>query len=324
MEKKNRFKDTQVRQKEIVDNLVSVVSNGQLSHAYIFEGMASSELVDVVHYVAAGLLCRKSSEIGRPCGECLSCQMIESGNHLNVIEVIREKNDITKDQVTELRLESFYKSIDNQAKVYIIRDAEKLNISASNSILKMLEEPFPNHYIFLLVSNANRLLDTIKSRAQLIRFRPINRKVLETYLIDHKIDHDFAYVLSSLANSQQEIDELVKDSNFINVYELAKDLIKKEGQGKSLYLEFNFTGKFLFDLDRVYNHYFLQILILIKQTQVMFLEKREVDHFVSIFKFSEWSLEKIINQIYTISQYQERIDRNVNLELMYASLFIDI
>lgn len=87
----------------------------------------------------------------------------------DVLVVRPENSKIIKDQILDLQSKFKTKSQFHIAKTYIIDEAQMMNDYAANSLLKFLEEPEDNIYAFLITSNINSVLSTIKSRCQLIK-----------------------------------------------------------------------------------------------------------------------------------------------------------
>ncbi len=119
--------------------------------------------------LAAQVLCR--SEGRRPCGQCASCRKIARGTHPDVITVRRLpdskgglKKEITVDQIRELSADAYILPNEADRKIYIIQEADRMNLNAQNAALKLLEEP-PNGAVLLLcVTNPSALLPTVRSR----------------------------------------------------------------------------------------------------------------------------------------------------------------
>jgi len=143
----------------------------KLSHAWLLLGEDSKELDAVSGFLAKTLLC--DSRAGRPCGVCAQCRKMEKGIHPDLISVERlpDKREITVDQVRALRQEAFVLPNDSSAKVFVIREADTMNQSAQNALLKVLEEP-PLYASFLLLGrNPGSFLETIRSRCQELRLQ---------------------------------------------------------------------------------------------------------------------------------------------------------
>src|SRR4030088_1864502 len=86
----------------------------------------------------------------------------------------------------ELEREANFRPFEGAARVFIVEDADNMNDQASNALLKTLEEPPPTSHLILTTSNPTALLPTIRSRCQTIRFAPIPRAAIESFLIEEK------------------------------------------------------------------------------------------------------------------------------------------
>lgn len=102
------------------------------------------------------------------CGFCHSCELMKSGSHpdFHVISPEKEGKAITVDQIRSSNRWAQESSQLNGLRVIVVSPAEAMNESASNALLKTLEEP-SSECIFILVSqNSHRLMPTIVSRCQ--------------------------------------------------------------------------------------------------------------------------------------------------------------
>ena len=182
-------------QKEVIQIIDNSFKSNKISHAYIYEGEQGSGLLEAAMYFAKKLLCLSEE---KPCETCGNCKKINNSTHTNLIIIKPIQNVIRKDQINSLIHEIQMTSLTDKSRIYVISEAEKMNRSAANTILKFLEEPHPDNYVLLLTENSNMLLDTIVSRSQLIRFKRINKTVLVNNLKADGIDEDMAYILSEI------------------------------------------------------------------------------------------------------------------------------
>src|SRR5205814_8529058 len=86
--------------------------------------------------------------------------------------------------MAELEREANFRPFEGAARIFSVEDAEYMNESASNALLKTLEEPEPTSHLILTTTNPTALLATIRSRCQTIRFAPIPREAIESFLIE--------------------------------------------------------------------------------------------------------------------------------------------
>ena len=142
---------------------------GRLSHAYLITAPAIADALNAARELAAAAVC--TGDGPRPCGQCRACRKVAEGIHPDVITLRRleddkgrQKRDISVDQIRQLSADAYILPNESQRKVYIIEEADTMNIPAQNAALKLLEEP-PLGAVFLLCTiNAGQLLPTVRSR----------------------------------------------------------------------------------------------------------------------------------------------------------------
>ena len=141
----------------------------RLNHAYIISSADPALGRERAGEIAAAAVCRSPSDV--PCGVCRACRKAAAGIHPDIITVRRledskgrPRREIVVDQVRELAADAVVLPNESERKVYIIEDADTMNLSAQNAALKLLEEP-PAGVIFLLCAvNPQQLLPTVRSR----------------------------------------------------------------------------------------------------------------------------------------------------------------
>ena len=135
-----------------------------LSHAYIICGPVGSGRHTLARLVSQAMLCEAPAS-HRPCGSCGPCKKVLRGIHPDVMTVSGpgEGKPITVDQVRALRTDAYIRPNEGKRKVYWLEQADQMNPSAQNAMLKLLEEG-PVYVSFLLIAgNAGGLLQTIRS-----------------------------------------------------------------------------------------------------------------------------------------------------------------
>lgn len=139
---------------------------GTLAHAYILTAENPDALKTAAMAVAAAMVC---GEDGPPCGACKHCRKVEKGIHPDVITVAPEPGkDLTVEQIRDLRQDAYIRPNEAKRKVYLLENAQKMNQSAQNAFLKVLEDG-PAYAAFLLLTpTPNALLPTIRSRCETV------------------------------------------------------------------------------------------------------------------------------------------------------------
>ena len=160
----------------VYKTLTNAVNKNTYSHAYLFETNGNEDALDIAISFAKTLLCPNNYTNNNQCVNCTQCQKIDK-NIFSDIKIIEPDGMwIKKEQLDELQKEFSKKSVESNKKIYIINHAELLNVQASNSILKFLEEPEENIIAILVTKNIYQLLTTIVSRCQIISLKKNKEK----------------------------------------------------------------------------------------------------------------------------------------------------
>lgn len=165
--------------------LIRAVRDSNPTHAYLFLGMQGTGKTTTALEFAKALNC-ESPRDGHACGECATCHAIEHGNFpdISLISPEKGKQDTSIDQMREMRLLAMYAPLRGRWKANIIEQADTLNESSANCILKLVEEP-PGYLVNILIfRNAASVLPTIRSRCQLIRFTQVSTAELASRLVE--------------------------------------------------------------------------------------------------------------------------------------------
>ncbi|MFC2035590.1 DNA polymerase III subunit gamma/tau [Chloroflexota bacterium] len=162
-----------VGQEHVTHTLRNALCSNRISHAYLFCGPRGTGKTSTARILAKAVNCL-SNDNGEPCNTCTICQAITEARALDVIEIDAASNTGV-DDIRSLREKVNYAPNQARSKVYIIDEVHMLSNSASNALLKTLEEP-PPHVIFILATTeAHKILPTILSRCQRFDFRRVSQ-----------------------------------------------------------------------------------------------------------------------------------------------------
>jgi DNA polymerase-3 subunit delta' len=202
---------------ELLSRLDRDIRGGRLSHAYILDGRKGSGRHTVARHICAAIACenrpgqalahRDEDQMGffdllddappppreipadapLPCFACPACEKVLEDKCPDIHVIGREgKASIGVDAVRFLRSDVLIPPNDLDTKIYIVEDAETMTVQAQNALLLTLEEPPPYVLFLLLCDGADHLLETIRSRAPVLRTRPIPDGDIRDYLRDRR------------------------------------------------------------------------------------------------------------------------------------------
>lgn len=163
------------------------ISAGKLAHAYILSGERGFGKHTLALHLAAAMACERKNDVNAPlpCLSCPTCRKILAGNSPDVIYVNRgDKATLGVDPIRELKQDVYIPPNDLAIKVYIIEEAHLMTPQAQNAFLLTLEEP-PAYVLFLLLcENPELMLETIRSRAPVLRLEPVPNELILQHICE--------------------------------------------------------------------------------------------------------------------------------------------
>ena len=284
------------------NNLNKIADSNKIAHSYIFLGKEGIGKKEIAKEFAKKILCLNTP---KGCNNCTSCIEFEGGSLPDFSIISPDGKNIKIDQIRNFQSKVYEKPVISNKKVYIIDNADLMTKEAQNCLLKTLEEP-PNYVvIILIVSNENKLLNTIKSRCIKIVFSDLSKKELEEYLqkngntyIDEKI----------ISRADGSIRKLIHIRENIEVYKEIEDLLSK------------IDSVTLIDMLKksdIFNKYKEIINEVLDYMNLIFFEKSN----------SSTELEKKLNYMNCIQDIEEtklRIAQNSNFDMSIDYLFLKI
>lgn len=301
--------------------LKTTVEKKRCSHAYLFALNGYSKGMDVALSLAKYLVCPYNKSNKTDCGQCKQCHRIDQGNYPEIKIIQADGLWIKKEQLLDLQKEFNTKPIENSKKIYIISNAEKLNDSAANSILKFLEEPEDNIIAILISDNKYQVLKTIVSRCQIITFNRENK--IET-IDDSELLNKIG---KHLYNNKNDVENFIINTKNIEKVENIINFIK--------YYEKNKKDTLLY-MNKIWTQYFKEKEEIIQAMEIMVLFYKDIINsflgrpFEFFHKYNEEinailitnTLETLSKKLNIILIQKEKLKFNVNSALFMDKLII--
>ncbi|QIW61185.1 DNA polymerase III subunit delta' [Lactococcus raffinolactis] len=198
-------------QPELFNRFSQVLKHDKLHHAFLFSGGFGA--MEMAIWLAQSCFCLDRKD-GLPCGQCRECRLVAANDFTDLHIVGPDGQTIKTQQIRDLLLTFSQSGFETNRQVVIIDGAEKLHINAANALLKSIEEPESEIYIFLLTASENMVLETIKSRAQVITF-PSQSQMIQNYLEQQGTLKTDASIISEVVTSLTEAEDLAGDKVFL-------------------------------------------------------------------------------------------------------------
>ena len=268
--------------KNYIDYIDKIISNNHISHAYLFEVNNYEDDYKYISDFIKMILCNiKYEDIDNSDNPIIS--LIDNNNYPDLRVIEHDGSTIKKGQLIELQKDYSNKSLLDGKRIYIIKNAEKLNPASANTILKFLEEPEEDIIAFLITDNRYHVLDTIISRCQILTLKEDNL-------------------------SFEEDDDIL-------------DLLKCVVYPNDFYIKYNhFMKDVLVDKDVARDKFKMIENILILYLNYEYLDNSNCDDKI-IKLLGECSNEKILNSLSIFEEELPKLEFNVNFKLWIDSLF---
>ncbi|MFQ5455235.1 MAG: DNA polymerase III subunit delta' [Nitrospirota bacterium] len=307
--------------------LQSAIKRERIGDAYLFIGEEGiGKRLTAINFAKA-IYCREIKDDS--CNICSTCHRIDMMIYPNITLIEPEGNFIKIAQVRNIKEDIGYRTIDNGRKIYIIDYADRMNQEASNSFLKTLEEPEGNSTIILITSRPYRLIPTITSRCQVIKFNPLSIDHISDILISKKgiSQRDarfFACLSEGKIGKALEMDREIVRAERDKILKIFSDSLL--ASASSL---FRLASEFSKDRETMEN--ILLIISIYLRDILVFKEAREESLLINQDMISEITLirkrissTEIMDIICFIHGIVISLSRNINKELAMGELLMRI
>lgn len=171
------------------------ISSKKLSHGYLIVGKNDADLLNATKKLIQYTLCVNKLGDFEPCGICNACRTFQANSNPDFQELSsNDKGNITIDKITERKdsdrsLLSVLQEtpLISNGKAILINPAHSMNPYSQNALLKILEEPPKDSFIFLITDKPFLLFPTIHSRVTKISINPPNEKEISEYFLENNL-----------------------------------------------------------------------------------------------------------------------------------------
>lgn len=268
-----------VVKKNYIDYINKIIENNKVSHAYLIELNDYDEDMKYIYDFIKMILCNISySDLDK---ENNIIKLIDDNNYPDIKIIEPEGSTIKKSQMIDLQKDYSNKSLLDGKRIYVVKEADKLNVASANTILKFLEEPEDGIIAILLTTNRYKILETILSRCQILTIKENSMPI---------IDDDIYDLLKCVLYPN---DFYIKYSSIVNDIIPDKDIVKHK-------------------LSEIEN-----IIVLYLEGKYKISEIDE--KLVKLFK--DIDNKKLLNSLSIIEEEVKKLEFNVNYKLWLDSLF---
>lgn len=319
---------------ELQPTVLKMIKNSilkkRVAHAYLLEGMRGTGKRETGMLIAKSLLCVAPAAGYQPCEQCINCKRINSGNHPDVHMIEPDGLSIKKQQIKELQEEFSKKAVESSRKIYIIVHADKMSVSASNSLLKFLEEPSPQTVALLLTEQLQRILPTILSRCQVLSFQPLLPEYMAERLTESGVDPQNALLLANLTNNLDEAIALNVDDWFAQAQKIVLKLyeVLKKNQLEAmvnLQVEWHPHFKEKEQIDRGLD---LLLLIFMDLLYIQLGKREQVVYKRDFERLKQLALQvssrSLAEQMSAILEAKRKLQANMNPQLLMEQLVLKL
>ena len=268
-----------VVKKNYIDYINKIIENNKVSHAYLIELNNYDDDMKYIYDFIKMILCNISySDLNK---ENNIIKLIDDDNYPDIKIIEPEGSTIKKSQMIDLQKDYSNKSLLDGKRIYVVKEADKLNPASANTILKFLEEPEEDIIAILLTTNRYKILETILSRCQILTIKENSMPIL---------DDDIYDLLKCVINPNEFY---IKYSSIVN------DIIPDKDIGKHKLCEIE------------------NIIVLYLECKY---NNKEIDEKL-VKLFNNIDKNKLLNSLSIIEKEVKKLEFNVNYKLWLDSLF---
>ncbi len=287
--------------------------NNMLSHAYLILCEDSKNLKEYLKIFAKLIVCKE----GEPCFNCRFCKLIQQESFSDVIFYPKGEENIVAKDITSLIEESFIKPLESDKKIFVLLNAEKMNASSQNKLLKTLEEPPKNVQILIGATNEFSLLSTIKSRVKKLEIPSFSDEQLIDALKENCPDRDkLEKAIICGDKTVGKTEALYWDENLISAIDTAIKVLTEMQSSKDVLKYSSLIAKLKCDFSE-----FLSVLSLLLRDMLLTANGKENLAFnksalQTLKNINGFSLGAIVYALDSVEEAFEKLKFNANVSML--------
>lgn len=310
-----------------IEAIRNSINNSRISHSYLFEGEEGLGKRDIALAFSKTLLCKEGGD--EPCNTCNSCIKFDGENHPDFKILAPDNGLIKKSEIDKLINSMATSPFESKRKVLIIQDCDMMRLESQNALLKTLEEPPEYINIILITTSSTKILPTILSRCQIIKFYPLgSEKIVGLLVKDYGMDKDRAkFIADFTKGSLKKSIELAQDESFFHMREEIVKILDSLIKGDKI-RALNSMDFFNSNKDRIEEaldiilYWFRDLLIYKEVGNIPLLVNRDKIDIISEQSFID--LNKINDIIYKVEDTKTNINKNINFALSIETMLLSI
>ena len=289
---------------KILDN---AFNNNKVPHAYLFSASNGQEIKNESLYLIQRLISK--NELRDPL------------SYSDLIIISGTEKLIKKEFISQALIDLSQTPLDSAGiKILLIENIENSNKQSINSLLKFLEDPTKDTYIIMTTNQISSVLETIRSRSQIIKLRPIKKEKLSNNLQNLGIEQKFAHPISAISSSVEVANKIYKD-NFKEIYEDIIIFLNSSIKDKNnivLLLSRILTKKSSKIIVSLLREFFNDIWRIKEITTITFKSQEKL---IEEYLSSDFNYQKAIKEL---SHFEVMLSKNVNFDLFKNKLLINL
>lgn len=245
------FKDI-LGHESVKSGLIHAAETEHLHHALLFTGPSGIGKTMLANAFVQAMFCEESTDTHlNRCGVCRNCKRIASKIHPDVIDIEDSAATIKIEVIRDLQSRLVYAPFESSRRFVIIHDVHKMQDAAANCFLKTLEEPPAGTTFILLTDQIQRLISTIISRCQIVRFAPFSMQEVASFLMNRGVSGSESAQIAAMSGGSlgQAVDlstsdyktevlnafeEMLSTGSMLDAFSTASSLKGKKDKAESL------------------------------------------------------------------------------------------